>query len=128
MPVATVLGGSVVSDSWQSPGLQPARPPCRWDPPGKNTGVGCHALLQGIFPTQESNPSFLHLLHWQVGCLSLVPHGKPKGSLRHPKKLRKTVLTSVSLCVGQLISYTENDDIDGKGKIELPLLLFSLSL
>ena len=28
--------------------------------PGKNTGVGCHALLQGIFPTQELNPSFLH--------------------------------------------------------------------
>ena len=26
--------------------------------PGKNTGVGCHALLPGIFPTQESNPSF----------------------------------------------------------------------
>ena len=26
------------------------------DSPGKNTGVGCHALLQGIFPTQELNP------------------------------------------------------------------------
>ena len=26
------------------------------DSPGKNTGVGCHALLQGIFPTQDSNP------------------------------------------------------------------------
>jgi len=25
---------------------------CPWDSPGKNTGVGCHALLQGIFPTQ----------------------------------------------------------------------------
>ena len=30
------------------------------DSPGKNTGVGCHALLQGIFPTQGSNPSLLH--------------------------------------------------------------------
>ena len=30
------------------------------DSPGKNTGVGCHALLQGIFPTQRSNPSLLH--------------------------------------------------------------------
>ena len=28
---------------------------CPWDPPGKNTGAGCHALLQGIFPTQGSN-------------------------------------------------------------------------
>ena len=30
------------------------------DSPGKITGVGCHALLQGIFPTQESNPGLLH--------------------------------------------------------------------
>ena len=33
--------------------------PLSWDSPGKNTGVGCHALLQGIFPTQGLN---LHLL------------------------------------------------------------------
>ena len=31
-----------------------------WDSPGKNTGVGCHFLLQGIFLTQGSNPSFPH--------------------------------------------------------------------
>ena len=31
-----------------------------WDFPGKNTGVGCHFLLQGTFPTQESNPGLLH--------------------------------------------------------------------
>ena len=30
------------------------------DSPGKNTGVGCHALLQGIFPTQGSNPGLPH--------------------------------------------------------------------
>ena len=29
---------------------------CPWNSPGKNTGVGCHFLLQGIFPTQGSNP------------------------------------------------------------------------
>ena len=34
--------------------------PLPWDSPGKNTGVGCHFLLQGIFPTQESNPALLH--------------------------------------------------------------------
>ena len=33
------------------------------DSPGKNTRVGCHALLQGIFPTQGSNPCLLCLLH-----------------------------------------------------------------
>ena len=41
-------------------GLSPARPLCPWNSPGKNTGVGCHSLLQGIFPTQESNPGLLH--------------------------------------------------------------------
>ena len=40
----------------------------------KNTGAGCHFLLQGIFLTQGSN---LHLLHWQVDSLSLGHLGKP---------------------------------------------------
>ena len=44
--------------------------------PGQNTGVGCHALLQGIFPTQGSNPGLLRLLHWQPGSLPLAPPGK----------------------------------------------------
>ena len=39
--------GSAVSDSLQPHGLQPAKFLCPWDSPGKNTGVGCHALLQG---------------------------------------------------------------------------------
>ena len=44
----------------QVQGLQPARLLCPWDFPGKNTGVGCHFLLQGIFPTQRSNTGLLH--------------------------------------------------------------------
>ena len=47
-------------------------PRCPWDFPGKNTGVGCHFLLQGIFPTQESNP---HLLHSQTDSLLLSHQG-----------------------------------------------------
>ena len=43
------------------------------DFPGKNTGVGCRFLLQGIFPNQGSNLSLLCLLHWQEGSWSLVP-------------------------------------------------------
>ena len=43
----------------------------------KNTGVGCHALLQGTFLTQGSNLRLLCLLHWQVGSLPLTPPGKP---------------------------------------------------
>ena len=57
--------------------LEPARLHCPWDSSDKNTGVGCHFLLQGIFPTQGPNPHTLCLLHWQVGCLSLAPPGKP---------------------------------------------------
>ena len=48
-----------------------------WDSPGKNPGVGHHALLQGIFLTQGSNPHLLCLLHWQVSYLPLASHGKP---------------------------------------------------
>ena len=47
------------------------------DSPGKNTGVGCHALLQGIVPTQGSNPDLLPLLHWQADSLPLASPGKP---------------------------------------------------
>ena len=39
----------------QCHGLQPVRLLCPKDSPGKNTGVGCHFLLQGVFPIQESN-------------------------------------------------------------------------
>ena len=59
-------------------GLCPARLLCPWDSPGKNTGVGCHALLQGIFPTQRSNPC---LLHWQPDSLPLIHLGSPNTML-----------------------------------------------
>ena len=49
---------------------------CPWDSPGKNSELGCHALLQGIFPTQGSNLHLLCLLHWQVCSLLLAPPGK----------------------------------------------------
>ena len=62
---------SVMSDSLQPHGLQPDRLPCSWDSPGKNTGVGCHSVLQGIFLTQGLNLGLLHcrqmlyhLSHW----------------------------------------------------------------
>ena len=45
--------------------------------PGKHTGVGCHALLQRIFPTQGSKLHLLYLLHCQAGSLPLVTTGKP---------------------------------------------------
>ena len=66
---------SVTSDSLWPHGQQPTRLLCPLDFPGKNTGVGCHFLLQ-IFPTQGLNPGLLHcrqiLYH-----LSHQPSGRP---------------------------------------------------
>ena len=65
---------SVVFNSLQPHGLQPARLLCPWDFPGKNTERVCHFLLHGIFLTQRSYQHLLCLLHWQVGS---KPLGKP---------------------------------------------------
>ena len=51
---------SVMSTSVGPHGLQPAKLLYPWDSPVKNTREGCHSLLQGIFPTQGSNPGLLH--------------------------------------------------------------------
>ena len=67
----------------------PARLLCPWDFPGKNTGVGYRAFLQGIFLTQGLNPCLLHLLHWQVCFLSLVPPGKPWNEWMNYKGIQK---------------------------------------
>ena len=54
------------------PTAQPTTLLCPWYSPGKNSGMGFHALfLQGIFPTQQSNPCLLCLLHWQASFLPL---------------------------------------------------------
>ena len=45
--------------------------------PRQNTGVGCHFLLQGIFPTQGLNQNLLHLLHWQSDSLPPSHLGSP---------------------------------------------------
>ena len=64
---------SVMSNSLWSSGLWSTRILCPWDSPGKNTGVSCHAVLQGIFTTQVQNHiswisfiagRFLLLNHW----------------------------------------------------------------
>ena len=54
------VSSSVVSDSLRPHGLWPTRLLCLWNSPGKNTGVGCHFFLQGIFLTQGLNLGFLH--------------------------------------------------------------------
>ena len=71
------VGRLVVSNSLQPYGLQPTRLLCPWDSPDKNTGVGCHFLLQGDLPDPGIEPMSLCLLYWQVGSFPLAPVGSP---------------------------------------------------
>ena len=64
-----------MSDSLRPHGLQLVRSSVHGDSPGKNTEVGCHALLQGIFPTQGSNPGLPH-------CRWILYHLSHQGSPR----------------------------------------------
>ena len=64
------------SDSWRPHGLKPTRLLCPWDFPGKNTGGGCHSLLQGIFPTQGWNLHCRRILCNPMDC-------RPPGSSVH---------------------------------------------
>ena len=61
---------SVVSDSLRPHGLHSPR-----NSPGQNAGVGSLSLLQGIFPTQGSNPGLSH-------CIQILYHLSHKGSPR----------------------------------------------
>ena len=54
------------------------------EPHSKNIGVGRHALFQGIFLTQVSNPHLLSLLRWQAGSLPLRHQGSPQEHQRPP--------------------------------------------
>ena len=75
-----MLRHSVISDSLGPHELQPTRLLWPWNFPSKNTGVGCHFLLQGIVSIQGLNLCLLHLLHFQAGSLSLIHLGSPKRS------------------------------------------------
>ena len=78
--------------------LQPARLLCPWNSPGKNTGVGSHSLLQGIFPNQGPNRGLLHcrwILYYLAyfsdnsGSPSYLPYLSPrKCLLSYPETLQ----------------------------------------
>ena len=89
MLCCAVLSHSVLSALCNPVGCNPPGCSAHGDSPGKNSGVGCHVLLQGIFLSQGLNPHLLCLLHWQACSLPLVPPGKP---LRVSK--RKQILVS----------------------------------
>ena len=74
---------SVMSNPLQSHGLQSTKLLCSWISPSRNTGMGCHFLLQGIFPTQRSNPRLWCLLHWEADSLPLSYLGRPDINTYH---------------------------------------------
>ena len=80
---ACVLLASVVSNTFRPHGLEPTRLLCSWDFPGKNVGVGCHALLQGVFPAQGSNLCLLSPLH----CRQILYHHLGSPLLRLQKAI-----------------------------------------
>ena len=63
--------------------MQSARLLCPWNFPGKNAGLHCQSLLQGVLLTQGSSPC---LLHWQVDFLTTKPPGKPKYTISYGKQ------------------------------------------
>ena len=74
-----------MSDPQGPHALQPSRLLSPWDFPGRSTGVGCHFLLQGIFPTQGSNPglprcrqTLYPLSHYQC-LIKNTAQGPPNG-------------------------------------------------
>ena len=70
------------------PTLLPTRLLCPWASPGKNTGVGCHFHLQGIFPTQGLNPGVLH-------CRKILYHMSHWGSSRKNDHVTKPALAEI---------------------------------
>ena len=84
-----IVSCSVVSNSLPSHGLQPTRLLHPWNFPDKSTGVGYHFFLQGIFPTQGSNPG---LLHCRQTLYCLTHQGRP---LNMPGNLKSSAIITI---------------------------------
>ena len=92
--VASISKGESVSylvgsDPLQFHGLQPTRLLCPWNSPGKNTGVGSHSLLQGIFLTQGLNVGLPH-------CRQILYHLSNQGS-PHTKRQKSNLSFLINL-------------------------------
>ena len=101
---------SVVPDSLQPHGLWPASLLCPWNSPGKNTGVGCHSLLQTIFPAQGLNPVFCIAGRF---FLSSKPLGKAR--LISTCKIPDTLIEGMREILKNLRNQPRNHGL-GKGK------------
>ena len=96
---------SVMSYSLKPHGHEPTRLLSPGNFPGKSTGVGCHFLLQGIFPTQGSNPGLPH-------CRQTLHHLSYQGSQNHHGLVentlqRHTFWPSIGTCIDPLLPFME---------------------
>ena len=93
---------TVLPSSLQPHGLQPTRLLCPWDFPGKDTGVGCHFIFQGIFLIQGSNPGFLHC---RQSLYRLSYRGSPKRILKSRDITLPTKVNIVKAMVFPVVWY-----------------------
>ena len=96
---------SAVSKSLWPRGLYPARLMHPWDSPGKNPGVGCYALLQGIFPTQGLILCLLHCRQIFFFFKLLSPQGSPPTPSFQSVKWINSSLRATSLHTGSRPSH-----------------------
>ena len=86
-------GGSVFVTPWTVACTKLLHP---WDFLGKSTGVGCRFLLQGIFPTQGSNPGLPHCRHLQTVRKTGLPISSSKSHIPNLKVLKSFNWDSIS--------------------------------
>ena len=110
-----------MSDSVRPHRWQPTRPCCPWDSPGKNTGVGCHFLLQRIKVKSESEVTQL------CPTLSDPMDCSPPGSSMHGI-FQARVLECVAIAFSGAISDTPSNLINHKVLLVLPTIFFGIHL
>ena len=102
-----------MSNSLWFHGLWPNRFLCPWDSLDKNTWMGCHFLLQGIFPTQESNQCLLYLLH----CRWILYYWATREAWLMDKRMKRC-LTSLVFSEMQIKSTVSDHYLPARLKFE----------
>ena len=115
-----VISHSIVSNSLQPHGLQPTRLLCPWNSAGKNTRVGSHSLLQGIFPTQGLNLGLLH-------CRQILHHLSHQESPENSGS-RQDIYIHIYMYIHTHIksSIYQSGDVLGKFKLKIPSRLLNI--